>query len=85
MPLVLHALGAFSDVVTVYVNEEAVIVFILFIFVTKMSFCFHTIEIKSCKKNLHKKSQHYPLVLDKTQSHPNKDHQFTDLKREKYF
>lgn len=25
-----------------------------------MSFCFHTIEIKSCKKNLHKKSHSFP-------------------------
>ena len=32
----------------------------LFIFVTKMSFCFHTIEIKSCKKNLHKEFPHDP-------------------------
>lgn len=48
-----------------------------------MSFCFHTIEIKSCKKNLHKKSHSIPLSwTDMMQTH---QESLTDLKREKNY
>lgn len=51
--------------VTMWMRRPIVLVFFffLFIFVTKKKqtlFCFHTIEIKSCKKNLHLTLPHEP-------------------------
>ena len=56
---------------SVYMKYGRINMFLfLFIFVTKMSFCFHTIEIKSCKKNLHKDVPHNPTFQSRTEHSP---------------
>ena len=66
------ATAAFSDIlISVYMKCGRIDMFLfLFIFVTKMSFCFHTIEIKSCKKNLHKDVPHDPTFQSRTEPSP---------------